>query len=102
MAQLTVPVFIHAHRAASWETPNYGEYVLVPSSYEAAALGDTKRTDVVELSLTFDVPADWNPVPTQIAALEAKRTELLADTQDKINFINDTISKLQCLTLEAL
>ena len=102
MAQITVPVFIQAKHSDKWETPNHGEYLLEAFSYEASRIGDSKRIDVVALSITFDVPEDWNPIPQQIAALEAKRTELLADTQVKINFINDTISKLQCLTLEAL
>ena len=102
MTAITVPVFIQAKHADKWEKANHGEYLLEAFSYEAARIGDSKRTDVVEISVTFDIPEGWNPVPQQIAALEAKRTELLADTQVKINFINDTISKLQCLTLEAL
>ena len=53
------------------------------------------------VQVTVDFPADLNPVAMKVAKLEADRTELLADTQIKVNHINDAISKLQALTFEA-
>jgi hypothetical protein len=36
----------------------------------------------------------------EIESLEAQRNELLAETQIKVNHINDRISKLQALTYD--
>ena len=98
MTTITVPVFIQATRVQPWKA-NYGEYKMDANSYSARAVG--RPGDVLETTVTFDVPDDWNPVPEEIAALQAKANELMAETQIKLNTINDTISKLQALTYEA-
>ena len=53
------------------------------------------------VQVTVDLPDDLNPVAMRVAKLEAERAELLAETQVKVNHINDKISKLQALTFDA-
>lgn len=99
MKTITIPGFIHAKRAESWEAAQYGPYRFDWRPYEAKNLPD--KVDVTPMEITFSIPADWNPVPDEIASLEAKRTEVMAEAQEQVNRINDLIGKLQALTFEA-
>lgn len=61
-----------------------------------------KEPLLAEIEVTVQLPADWNPAAMAIAKLTAERDELLADTQVKVNHINDKISKLQALTFDGV
>lgn len=49
---------------------------------------------------SFEVPEDFNPVPGQIAALEAKRAKVQREFTETINRINAEIGKLQAIEYE--
>jgi hypothetical protein len=99
MPTVKVPGFIHAERAENWERPNHIGYMLRWRSYNAEHIPNA--IDVCPYELSIDVPDDWNPVPEEIAGLEAKRAEVLAAAQVEVNKINNLIGKLQALTYEA-
>jgi hypothetical protein len=48
-------------------------------------------------SVTVYIPDDFDPIPGQVAALEAKKREALADYQQAVAEINDRLSKLQAI-----
>jgi len=52
-------------------------------------------------TLEFDLPADFDPRPIEIQALEKKATELQAETTAKVTEIRRRISELQAITFEA-
>ena len=52
---------------------------------------------VNEQTFTVDIPDDFDPIPGQVAALEAKKREALATYQQAVAEINDRLSKLQAI-----
>ena len=51
--------------------------------------------------VTYDVPADWNPVAAEVATLEAQKRQALEDFQNTVAKINERLSKLQAIAKEA-
>lgn len=58
-------------------------------------------TRVGEADITIRLIGEDELIQGQIAALEKQRTAVLAEAQEKCNYINDRISKLQALTFDA-
>jgi hypothetical protein len=56
------------------------------------------RVFIKEMSVEFDIPDDFDPIPKQVAALEAEKREALAEYQSKVASINERLSKLQAIT----
>lgn len=54
-----------------------------------------------EISIDVDVPDDFNPLPIQVAALEAQKLAALEKYQQEVAEINERLSKLQAITYEA-
>ncbi len=55
---------------------------------------------VCEHELTFDLPADFDPRPIEIQALEKKAAEIQAEAHAKCAEIFRRISELQAITYE--
>ena len=53
------------------------------------------------IEVTVKLPHDWNPVGIVLNKLNEDKNNLLAETQMKLNAINDQIGKLQALTFES-
>lgn len=49
------------------------------------------------VELEFDIPDDFDPVPKQIESLKAKKQEVMADTQMKLNQLDEQIQRLLCI-----
>lgn len=47
--------------------------------------------------IEFEVPDDFNPVPVQVAMLEAEKEKAMKEFNERVFRINEQISKLQCL-----
>jgi hypothetical protein len=58
---------------------------------------DDTRTYIGEQEVEIKVPDDFDPRPAQIQALLDKRQSLMAETETRIQIINDRISNLQAL-----
>ena len=67
---------------------------------EYAASENETRILIGEQTITFEVPADFDPREKQIAALEAKRQEITAKFQAAVTEINARIANLQAITYE--
>jgi hypothetical protein len=52
-------------------------------------------------TVSVEVPEDFNPVPAQVAALEAEKAKALAKYQQSVAQINERLSKLLAITNEA-
>ena len=50
--------------------------------------------------VTVEIPDDFNPVPQQVAALEAEKAAALEQYQRSVADINDRLSKLLAITNE--
>lgn len=57
-----------------------------------------ERVYVGPREVHIDVPDDFNPVPRQVAALEAERAKAMDDYQRAVARINDQLSKLLAIT----
>jgi hypothetical protein len=55
---------------------------------------------ICEHELTFDLPADFDPRPVEIKALEEKAKEIQAEATAKCTEIFRRISELQAITFE--
>jgi hypothetical protein len=58
---------------------------------------DNYRTYVGEQEIEIEVPDDYDPRAQQIAALEKRRQEVMAEYQKTVTEINERINKLQAL-----
>ena len=51
------------------------------------------------VTIEFEVPDDFNPIPGQVANLQAKARELKAKFAKDMMEIEDSISKLTCIEM---
>lgn len=56
------------------------------------------RIYVRDITLTVDVPDDFDPVPRQVAALQAKREEIIAKFSAELKANADKLQKLLAIT----
>lgn len=92
--KITLTAHIHYFKY-SWE--DKGEYNLF-----YAQLDDTDdRVYIGAQQVEVEVPDDFDPRAQQVAALERKKQEAMADFQNTITEINARISKLQALEYTA-
>lgn len=90
MTTKTVQGFIYAHKY-DWET----EF-----SYKFLSFDDFSDIGYILVcphDLTFTIPDGWNPVPGQIAAMEAEKAKLQKEFMEKVRILNERISKLQAI-----
>lgn len=66
------------------------------SLYDSPNMGEASPywTLVREMEIDVEAPDDFDPRPQQIAALRAKKQEVLAETQAKVNNIEEQITRL--------
>lgn len=81
-----------------WSWDKEPHYMFRPGEKPAAQHDDlVSRAPVVEHTLVFDMPADFDPRPGQIAALEERKREITAKFQATVTEINRRISELQAI-----
>jgi hypothetical protein len=62
---------------------------------------DDYRVWVSEQDVEIEVPENFDPRQSEVAALEARKIKAMADYQKTVTEINDRISKLQALEYTA-
>jgi hypothetical protein len=83
---------VHIHFVKySWETEGRFEAM----SYKIR--DDTNYAYVGLQEIEIDVPENFDPRPAQIAVLEAKKQQVMADFQKSVTDINRRISELNAL-----
>ena len=101
-AQATAFVFMELkYQNDADEMTMYSEpQVWGPTTWMCRVDDNSERIFVSEQVITVDVPDDFNPVPHQVAALEAERAEALALYQRSVASINERLSKLLAITAD--
>lgn len=89
MSQVTIKGFVHYRRDDCLGEDLFSIFSLDMSNYGYVLVG--------EREFTVDIPDDFNPVPRQIEVLEHDQERILADANEKINAIQERISKLRAL-----
>ena len=69
----------------------------IPELWSCKVAENENRVFIEEQQFTVDIPDDFDPIPGQVAALEEKKREALAEYQRTVAEINDRLSKLQAI-----
>jgi len=72
-----------------------------PELWSVQVDDNDRRIFVSEQQVTVDIPADFNPVPAQVAALEAAKLAALAEYQKAVSLINARLSNLLAIEVAA-
>lgn len=89
-------VTVHLHYCKyQWE--DEGQIELYPCKFD----DNEHRTYIGERQLEVEVPDNYDPRAQQIAALEKKKQEVMADSQKAITEIEGKINNLQALEYTA-
>ena len=92
-------VTIHLFMSHEYKS-DYSGREWVPDLWSVKVDEDERRVYVGPQEVTIEVPDDFNPVPRQVAALEAAKAEALAAYQRTVAELNERLSKLLALTNE--
>lgn len=68
---------------------------------ESNSMLDYGYVVICEHTLTFEVPESFNPVAAQVSALESQREALKEKFYQRVEQINEEISKLQAICYDA-
>jgi len=91
-------VFLYMRRADRLD-PNTLTYTSAwePDLWAFKTSDSENRVFVSEQTVEVDTPKDFDPVPKQVAALQAEKREAMAAYQEKVAEINERLSKLQAI-----
>ena len=101
-AQTQAFVFMELdYQTDSAGNPLYGEpRVWAPTTWKCRVDDNSERIFVGAQPITVYVPDNFNPVPHQVAALEAEKAEALDLYQRSVASINERLSKLLAITAD--
>lgn len=68
-----------------------------PEPWSVRVSDDEERIFINEQMVEIDAPDDFDPVPKQVAALEAEKRKAMDEYQAKVADINERLSKLQAI-----
>jgi hypothetical protein len=91
-------VFLYMRKTDSFDQ-NSLKYTTtwVPDLWTFKTADTENRIFVSEQCVEVESPSDFDPVPKQVAALEAEKRAAMSAYQEKVAEINDKLSKLQAL-----
>jgi len=90
----TITGFIN-FRKESWDATNFhGMY------FHGQEMTDCGYVTVMPYSVEVDVPDDFNPIYGQVQALEKAKREIKAKFAMDLMRIEDSISKLTCISMD--
>lgn len=90
--KVTLDLFLHHHDCYGQDGP-WRLYGCDMSKHNMGVF-------VQQVAVTFDAPDNFNPIPGRVAALENQKRQLKAVFAKSLMEIEDSISKLTCLTNE--
>jgi hypothetical protein len=82
--------------ATAWNLPR----VWTPKVWRNQVEDAEDRLFVSQQSVEVEVPDDFNPIPAQVAAIEAQKAAVLAEYQHSVAMLNAQLSKLLAITNE--
>lgn len=89
--KVTVKGVLHWHKYTYQE---HGDYQIWSNDMSSCG---PEYAPIQPVECSFEIPDDFDPVPGQIAALRAKKQEILAETQLKVNNLEEQIQSLLCI-----
>lgn len=93
----TVNAALHMELHQVWEEDTLRE-VWQPAVWRTKIVDAHDRIFLREIEVEVDIPDDWDPTASQIAALEREKVAALDAYQRAVAEINERLSKLQALT----
>jgi hypothetical protein len=84
------------YMSSHWDVENYTKK-WEPEAWSFKMDESEYRVFVSEQMIEVDIPENWDPVPGQVAALEAEKRTALAEYQQRVEQINKQLSKLQAI-----
>lgn len=93
MAKAIIKGFVHVLMDYKGQ-PHYNLYQTDMSGHDGFGLC------VGKAEFEYEPPADFNPVATEVAALEKRKAEAMRAYTETVKQLNDRISKLQAITYE--
>lgn len=97
MTKYTVNGALYLHASSAQEAPEDRSYYFTASDFSTSA----NFIKVVDVAFDVQIPDDFDPVPTVIAALNEQKRLLRVKLAQELAQIDDRISKLSALTFEA-
>ena len=79
--------------------PDFSRQEWKPAIWSFRIDDSERRLFVRDIEVEIDAPADFNPVPQQVAALEKDKLEALEEYQDKVAAISLRLAKLMAITM---
>lgn len=99
MSTQQTKAFLFMEFGSDYESGDY-EQKWRPALWKCKVDENESRIFVKEMTVTVEVPDDFDPTGRQIAALEKNREELQRQFARAIAEVNERISKLQAITYE--
>ena len=93
MAKVQIKGFVHVQMDYKGR-PSYNIFTVDMSGHDGFGLC------MGEATFEYEPPADFNPVATEVAALEKRKAAALQAYQATVAEINERISNLQAITYE--
>ena len=91
-------VFVYMEKHTRFDKQSYQcNEVWEPDLWAFKTSDSENRVFVSEQTVEVDTPKDFDPVPKQVAALQAEKREAMAAYQEKVAEINERLSKLQAI-----
>lgn len=84
----------------TWSHDKQGKYVFQPYQALKETQGYT-QVPVCQHDLTFDVPADFDPRPAQVKALQEQKAKAAAAYAAMVKELDDRINSLLALEMSA-
>ena len=90
--KVTINGFVH-YKKEDWT--ECGNYRIFPyqTDYDGAVY-------IAPCSVEVEIPNDFNPIPAQVASLEKEKRELQAKFAKELMNIEESISRLTCITMD--
>jgi len=82
-------------------TKDYSAQEWTPMIWGFKPGDEPSRVFLLEQDVSVDVPDNFNPIPQQVAALEAEKLKALDEYHASVAKINDQLSKLMAITNDA-
>jgi hypothetical protein len=96
MAQASQQVTVEGHVYAKRDEWNDNETTFSLLGWKSD--GDHFGIYVGPVTVTYELPAGWNPVAAELAALEAEKRAALDAYQASVTRINERIARLTAIT----
>lgn len=90
---------VHIYMKHWWNT-DFSQKEWQPQIYGNDQMADSTTVYIGSQIVTIEVPDDFDPVPSQVAALNAEKAALVAEHAKKLADVNELLQNLLAITNE--